>query len=300
MLETPSDPAELLSRALESGRVHSAYLISGPEEIAREAALRFARGLACRGPAPRPCEACGDCRRSAAEGDPPAIDGTGKRGPLHRHVGEHPDLLWTERDPDSTRVRIAQVRALQNALRLGANESGWRVAVVADAEWLNIEAQNALLRLLEEPPKQTCIVLVTTSPSGLLATIRSRCQRVRFPDAAAPSLRGEDADPDARELALRLDGIASHGLADLLEWAEEFRGNRATAAERVGALLETGSAWLHERATRAAREGGAPSRAELDAYSSLAECRKDLAQRNANPQMIAERALFAVRKACAA
>jgi hypothetical protein len=216
---------------------------------------------------------------------------------LYRHIGDHPDLIWTERDPDSTRVRIAQVRGIQHALRLGANEGGWRVAVVADAEWLNVEAQNALLRLLEEPPDRTCILLVASSASGLLATIRSRCQRIRLREGGRPELRSSDAEPEIQALLQRFDQIQGASLPDLLDWAEEYRGNRATAAEQVQAFLATGSDWLHERAAAAAREGDRSYLGELDAFKTLSSCRRDLVQRNANPQMVAERALIAVRKA---
>ena len=191
------------------------------------------------------------------------------------------------------------MRALQNALRLGSHEGGRRVAVIADAEWLNEAAENALLRLLEEPPEQTTIVLATASAAGLLATIRSRCQRVVFP-IARTSLRGEATPEDIRELVDRLDGAASASLPDLLDWAEEFRGDRGRAAEAVQRLIATAAEWLRERTTDAARSGRRDLRSELDAFSALQRCRKDLAQRNANPQMVAERALFALRSAAGA
>ncbi|MCZ6784892.1 MAG: hypothetical protein O7G30_16460 [Proteobacteria bacterium] len=293
------EAATLLHRALASGRLHSAYLLSGPGEAPREAARDFARALVCTAePAARPCDDCRECRRSH-EDEPVELDGAGKRGPLLRHVGDHPDLLWVERGPGDTRVRIAQVRAVQNALRLGANEGGWRAAVIADAEWLNQEAQNALLRLLEEPPPQTCMLLVTASAAGLLATIRSRCQRVVFPPTAPPPLRGEGAAPERRELAARFDQIGDAGLPDLLDWAEEFRGDRVSAAARAHSLLETGSQWLRERVRELVRRGDRDPHPELDAFSALAACRKDLDQRNANPQMVAERALLALHRAAA-
>ncbi|MGH0038037.1 MAG: hypothetical protein ACQGVK_23655 [Myxococcota bacterium] len=297
--DAPLTPTELLDRAVATGRIHSAYLLSGPGEAPREAALRTARALVCRAePEARPCGTCLECRRSGREVEPVEIDGTGKRGPLYRHIGDHPDLIWVERGPGDTRVRIGQVRAIQAALRLGANEGGWRVAVVADAEWLNQESQNALLRLLEEPPPQTCLILVSASAAGLLATIRSRCQRVRFP---VPTPR-DPADPswpeELRALAARFDSIGACGLPELLDWAEEFRGERAKAAAHAHQLLEVGSGWLRARVQRAAAEGRTV-RGELDAFRTLGRCRKDLDQRNANPQMIAERALFAVREAIA-
>jgi DNA polymerase-3 subunit delta' len=301
------DAGALLRAALASGRLHASFLLSGAGERPREAALEFARAVVCRGDGARPCGGCRDCQLSA-EGDdapegrePPAIDGTGKRGPLLRHIGDHPDLYWVDRGEDGTRVRIGQVRALQSALRLAANEGGWRAAVIADAEWLNIEAQNALLHLLEEPPAATCLVLVTRSPAGLLATIRSRCQRAAFDQSTRPILRGAEASEDVRALAQRFDALADQSVADLLDWAEEYRGARAIVVPRVQTLIASGSEWLREDIAGAVSRPGAGSeprvRAKLDAFRALAACRRDLAQRNANPQMVAERTLLAMRQA---
>jgi DNA polymerase-3 subunit delta' len=286
------DADDLLRRALASGRVHSAYLLSGPGEAPRSAALGFVRGLVCEAApgAERPCEACAACRRSAPR-EEIAIDGAGRKGPLYRHVGDHPDLLWVERGADDTRVRIGQVRAVQERLRLRAAEGGWRAAVLADAEWLNQEAQNALLRLLEEPPPRTALVLVAATASGLLATVRSRCQRVVF---APPPARLVE-DPEARALAERLAGAAALDVPALLDWAEEFRGVRADAAEAVSGLLRAASLWLRDRV--AARAAGGDVERELAAFAELQACRKSLAQRNANPQMVAERALLALHGA---
>ena len=285
-----SDAAALLDRSLENDRLHSAYLVSGPGDASRATALRFARGIVCRGATGRPCEACDDCRRSQT-GDEIALDGTGKKGPLYRHVGDHADLFWLERGADDTRVRIGQIRALQQALRLKPTEGGRRAVVIADAEWLNQEAQNALLRLLEEPPPRTTLVLVTASSAGLLATVRSRCQRVSL---RAPRRDALDADENA-ELVARLESLAAASIPDLLDWAEEYRGARAVAASRVETLLETGSAYLRRRVEQRVKGGVPDPSAELAASRVLSECRKSLVQRNANPQMVAERALLALQ-----
>jgi hypothetical protein len=292
------DPQTLLRRSLESRRIHSAYLISGAGEAPREAALAFVRALVCESAGAQACERCGACRRSrtAADASPVVIDGSGKRGPLLRHVGDHPDLLWVERGADDTRVRIAQIRALQSALRLRSHEGGRRAAVIADAEWLNAESQNALLRLLEEPPEHTTIVLVTASAAGLLPTVRSRCQRVALPSADPRTWTGSDAPAEAQAWLERFERLASASVPELLDWAEEFRGDRAQAVAGMEALLETGAAWLRARAgARAA--GGGPTRPVLDAFDSVLGARQALAQRNANPQMVAERVLLALREA---
>ncbi len=287
------DSELLLRRSLETGRIHSAYLLSGPAPIAREAALRFARGLVCEAADARPCDACASCRRSTQR-EEIALDGTGKSGPLLRHIGDHADLLWVERGQGDTRVRIGQIRAVQQALRLRSHEGGYRAAVIADAEWLNQEAQNALLRLLEEPPPRTALLLVAASASGLLATVRSRCQRVAFP-RPEPGLA--DAPDEVRAQAQRVAQIGALSVPELLDWAEEFRGARGDTAPAVAALLETAGLFLRERVAGRCAAGERSVGAELDAFRELQSCRKTLVQRNANPQMIAERALLALQGA---
>jgi DNA polymerase III delta prime subunit len=305
MSPSPIEPTTLLENSLRSGRIHSAYLISGAGEAPRKSAIAFVRGLACSGDpsAGRPCEACAACHRSReSDADthaPIELDGTGKKGPMFRHVGEHPDLFYVGRGAEDTRVRIGQVRALQHALRFAPNEGGWRAVVIDDAEMLNLEAQNALLHLLEEPPDRTSIVLLTRSASTLVPTSRSRCVRVIFPSEEAPSLYGNDTPEEIAELVKRLDQLHTMGMPELLDWAEEYRGARAVAAAEVESLLAVGSAWLRERVKQRVEADPRGVVAHVDAFKVLSRCRRDLVQRNANPQMVAERGLFAVREALA-
>ncbi len=284
-----SESPSLLRRSLESGRIHSAYLLSGPGSAPRATALDFVRALVCQ-QAGGPCEECIDCRRSSPR-EPIALDGTGRGGPLLRHVGDHADLFWIERGEGSTRVTIGQIRALQSALHLQSNEGGRRAAVIADAERMNQEAQNALLRILEEPPPQTTLVLATATSAGLLATVRSRCQRVRLePDSGTA-----ERDPEREAMRERLDGIATTTIPDLLDWAAEYRGARATVVGGVEAFLETASLWVRDCVVTAVRETEADVSGDLDVFRTLSDCRKTLSQRNANPQMVVERALLALR-----
>jgi hypothetical protein len=131
----------------------------------------------------------------------------------------------------------------------------------------------------------------------LLATVRSRCRRAVWPAAQPASWLGPDASEAARELVVRLEALAGAEIPEVLDFAEDFRGARAEAAAAAEELLATASAWLHARTTAAARAGGRDLRPLLDAFRTLARCRQSLAQRNANPQMVAERALFALREA---
>lgn len=281
-----------LTTAITSGRIHSAYLFSGPKDKIQALAQNFVRALVCKDPNPDPCESCDDCRRSAQR-EEIALDGSGRSGPLYRHIGEHPDLLWIERGQESTRVRIGQIRAVQSALRLQAFGNR-RALVIEDAEWLNLEAQNGLLRILEEPPPKTCVVLVTSNVSSLLGTVRSRCQNIQIPatrriDPSSPEASGEE-----RDVASRIEGLANLHPEELLEWAEDFRGPRGPAAERALQLLEIASTWLHLRISSSCQIHESALDQSLRTWDELRRCRKSLSLFNANPQMIVERALFAL------
>ncbi len=295
------DPARILRRSVENGRVHSAYLLTGAGDWPSTEAYRFARALVCEMSSGLPCESCAACQRSSELDDagepvdPIALDGKGKRGPTYRHIGDHPDLLWVERGADDTRITIGQVRDVQAALRLGANEGGRRVAVIDGAEWLNPQAQNALLRLLEEPPPLTTLMLVSSRASAIIATIRSRSVRVRFPVERPTGLRDADTPEEVAEIVRTLDSLGSRSIGELLDFAEQYRGARARAAEGVTELIDLSSTWLNEAVKDRVAAGETPPPRQLDAYRSLQQLRRDLIQRNANPQMVAERLLLGLR-----
>ena len=298
MAQATLEATTLLRRAVQSDRVHGAYLLSGDLMAAHAAAVDFARALVCQGQDDPPCGNCHGCLLSdpdRIEEEPVVIRGTEKRGPFFRHIGRHPDLRWAERGPKDARVTIGQIRAIQGKLRLGAAEGGRQAVVIADAESMQAPPQNALLRILEEPPPLTTLILIVPSPVQLVATIRSRCVRFHFPSQLRPAVRGDQAEPDARALTEQLDRLPARGKLPVLEWAEEFRGDRATAAEKVEVLLTTGSEWLRERTLDAARAGQHNLQHALEAFGTLQRCRSDLVRHNANPQMVAERALMALQ-----
>ena len=300
-----------LRRGLAGDRVHSAYLLSGPGAGPRETATWWARMLVCDHPGDDPCEACPACRRSAPR-EEISLDGTGKKGPLLRHVGDHADLLWVERGESDTRVRIGQIRALQKALRLRGSEGGRRTAVIADAEWLNAEAQNALLRLLEEPPERHLPWSSSAGSAGRPPRRRSARAARRY--ACSPRPRDADTAGPRRRRRRSANSSLSASTACSGHGPERADGlgrgvpaaPRAVAAEpgcrrcwpwaaEPGCAPTRPRGWSDRPGRRATtwRRSCAPS------STPPAQCRKDLAQRNANPQMVAERALFAVRSALA-
>ena len=165
------DAAEaMLADAIAGGRLHHAWIFSGPEGIGKATlAYRFARRL---------------------------LAGSGQGGglsiapahPVFRRVSAatHADLLTVEREWDDKKKRMKKqisadsARAVPGFLRLTAAEGGARVVIVDGAEDLNAASANALLKILEEPPPATVLILVTAAPGRLLPTLRSRCRQLKL------------------------------------------------------------------------------------------------------------------------
>ncbi len=107
--------------------------------------------------------------------------------------GGHPDLLTIERTYDATKnktqdlLAVAELRKVEPFLRRTASEGGWRVVIIDDADTMNRNAQNALLKILEEPPAQTVIILVAHRAGALIPTIRSRARTLNF-DKLSPDI----------------------------------------------------------------------------------------------------------------
>jgi DNA polymerase III subunit delta' len=112
----------------------------------------------CRADEPAPCGDCRACRKIAS--------------------GNHPDVIHIK--PTGSSIRIAQIRELYHTLMMRPYEARVRVVVISDAQMMNPEAGNALLKMLEEPPDRTVLILTADQASDLLPTIVSRCQRIRF------------------------------------------------------------------------------------------------------------------------
>jgi len=259
----------ILRRALRSGRMPHAYLFSGPAGVGKETA---ARALAAR-------LLCGD------EKLPPEADACGRCPSCHLMATDnHPDFHLIYRGlhrlhPDpAVRARRGLFLGVDLVRHFVIEPAGTRpthgrrrVFLFREAERMNEEAQNALLKTLEEPPGAACLILVTSSAERLLPTIRSRCQHVPFGhlplDYVAQELSARcnlDTD-DARALAAISDGR----LGVALEW---HRLGVLSALEVVAECLERLPAGdvemfgktLVELATQLAERGRRADREEAD------------------------------------
>jgi DNA polymerase-3 subunit delta' len=203
---------EGLLRAAREGRLAHALLFAGPDGIGKFLAAEWlAFGLVCaHGPAP-PCGACGPCKRLKAGTHPDvlAID-PDLEGEEEIKIGR---ITYRERDPRSNVLEFLSLRPM---------EGGWRVVLVRDAERMTDEAQNALLKTLEEPGESTLLVLVASRPENLLETTRSRC----VPVALGPLGVGAAA----RLLAAR--GVAPEEAAVLARWSRGSPGLALLSRER--------------------------------------------------------------------
>ena len=160
----------LLSRSLEQGRLGHAYLFCGDsthllEGVARELALTVnCTSPSAQAPAGIPVAACGTCSSCRRI-----------RG------GLHPDVHWLRAESKTRIVKVEQVRELIHAVQLKPTEARYKVGIIVGADRLNLQAANAFLKTLEEPPSKSLLLLVTTEPDRLLETIVSRCLRLVIP-----------------------------------------------------------------------------------------------------------------------
>jgi DNA polymerase III subunit delta' len=240
----------LLKRSVAGGTLPPSLVFAGPSGVGkRKTALALAQAINCLSPeAGDACGRCTACTRIAR--------------------GVHPDVLVIE--PAETGViRVDQVRDAIDRAGYRPFEGRRRVVIVDDADALMPQAQNALLKTLEEPPPSSVFVLVTSRPDVLLPTVRSRCPQLRFrplaiDDIAAALIARGRSDAEARAVAASASGSLGRALeasaGDLLEARE--------IAQRV--LVEAGSQHVPGRRLDTAKElhpkspgSGAADRARL-------------------------------------
>ncbi len=151
-----------LEQTLQRQQLPHALLFYGAAGIGkRNFAEAFANRLLCQ--QPQQASACGQCKACQLLA-----------------AGSHPDRLTLQPEEGSKEIKIDQVRAFIEKMSLTRHNDGYRVALIAPADAMNINASNSLLKTLEEPPANVLLLLISDKPSALSATIRSRCQKIRF------------------------------------------------------------------------------------------------------------------------
>ncbi|MEK6607890.1 MAG: DNA polymerase III subunit delta' [Myxococcota bacterium] len=269
---------EGLRRAARADRLAGAYLFAGPAGVGKATAARaLARALDCDEGDPESCAPCHACDR------------------IEREM--HPDVPWLR--PDGASIKIEQVRDLQLRLAHRPNEARRRVVIVDPADKLYPNAQNALLKLLEEPRLDTHIVLISAAPHRLLPTVRSRCQRVTFVPLGAKAIaklceaRGADT-ARAGEAARLCDGSVGRAIALLEGDALDRRMKAADAIAQAAASRSAASVFA--TATRLGSE-----RPEIEATLEIlrARCRDAASAADAPGRRVHVRRAWVVTEALA-
>jgi DNA polymerase-3 subunit delta' len=223
-IEGHDEVVEQFRQSLARGRLASTYLFVGPQGVGKHAfAKKFAQTLLCLTHPPERLEPCGHCA-----------------GCLQVVAGTHPDLIVVAKPAEKSEIPVQLLigagerrmhEGLCHDISLKPFMGGRRVAIIDDADHLNEEGANCLLKTLEEPPPRSVIILVGTSADRQLPTIRSRSQIIRFrplDEAVVASLlisEGVAANPaEAQQLAAYSDGSLAKAceLADAELW--KFRG----------------------------------------------------------------------------
>ncbi len=222
--------ARMLAADFSAGRLHHAWILAGPRGIGKATlAFRFARYVLA-----------GQSGLFLEEVQPSPLH-LAAEDPVFRRVasGGHADLRAVEPAGARGEIRVDAIRDAFRFLRLTPGESAWRVLIVDGADSMNPNAQNAALKLLEEPPPNVLILLVAHRPSLLLPTVRSRCRMLRLAPLDRPAfdevLRETAPELDA-EACARLFAVSGGSPGAALEL--EQLGGRALK-EAVDALLDS-------------------------------------------------------------
>lgn len=163
-----------ITSALSSGRLSHALILEGKDENTRFAAAKeIAKALLCKGET-KPCNECSCCYKCDKD--------------------IHPDLHILQKEDDSTMIKVDSVRSIKAKALIFPNEADKSVFIIREAQFMNPQAQNALLKILEEPSKHVCFILTCPSKSSFLETITSRSTAYSLGEEEYDSKKDAKAD----------------------------------------------------------------------------------------------------------
>ncbi len=198
---------EHLQTALRQHKISHAYVISGERNSGKEFIARtFAMALQCEKGGDEPCQECHSCRQALSMNHPDII----------RLVHEKPNTISVE----DIRLKI------NNDIAIRPYQGPYKIYIIAEGEKMTVQAQNALLKTLEEPPEYAVILILTDSAESLLSTVLSRCVRLDMkpvPDALVKKYLMETLHvPDYKAEVCTAFARGNVGRAKLLASSEEF------------------------------------------------------------------------------
>jgi len=229
----------ILLGTIARGRTPSAYLFAGESGIGKKfTALNLAKTLNCQNYQPSAinhqlidcCDECASCKKINNQA--------------------HPDFLLIS--PEKGEIRVEEIRQIEEALSFTPYEAKKKIVIVDDAETMNPSAANAFLKTLEEPPPQSMIILISSSPDRLPETIRSRCTRINF-----SPLSPEKCEEVIKRQGL---GVSNEGLEKDLQLSTFARLSMGRPGLAISADLVEERDWflgLLENMSASASEGGA-------------------------------------------
>ncbi len=188
---------QFFQKALERGRLSHAYLFVGERGVGKEAmALELAKAIFCSNSNSKPCQECSECLRVGKLGHPdlqfvfpmPAKVKEDEQNRILNSIvinAYQREELWA-----NPSISIERIREIRRASSYRSLEGKGRVVIFVDAERMTLEASNALLKVLEEPPPKTYLFLISSKANLLLPTITSRCQLVKFDPLTVEEIEG--------------------------------------------------------------------------------------------------------------
>jgi DNA polymerase-3 subunit delta' len=247
----------MLRASIRAGRIAHAYLFTGLAGSGkRTLALAFAMALNCEAEAPEgqewpdaPCRICASCARFGRGSHPDLIEVN-----LATQANAAGEGGAKSKSGPAKELRIDAIREMQANVGLSPHSARWKVYIVGDADKMNEEASNALLKTLEEPPAHTVIILLARDEASVLPTISSRCFLVPLRSmsrrqVAEALMRKWGAEEDQAELLAALSGGRLGYAVRLMEDRESMERRRSALQE----LSVLSAAHINERVNTAGR-----------------------------------------------